>query len=139
LWLDSAYGSDKGLVIPGTPARYAADLRLSVDGVHVEKVGIDVALPWSATGTLWHLGSYVRGRKAVTSGRSVPSVPAGGTINAGLYVRGDYLNRMVPIFIALKSGRRRLPFMDPLNGGIGMSNVVPLYARRNDTLISRDA
>jgi hypothetical protein len=139
LWLDSAYGSDEGLVIPGTPPRYAADLRLSVDGVHVGKAGVDVALPWTATGTLWHLGSYVRGRNTVTRDRSVPSTPSGGIINAGLSIRGDYVNRMVPIFIALKGGRRRLRFADPLKRGIGSSNVVPLYARRNDTLISRDA
>jgi hypothetical protein len=139
LWLDSAYGSDKGLVIPGTPSRYAADLRLSADGLHVEKAGIDVALLWADTGTLWHLGSYVRRRDTDTGVRSVPSVPAGGIINAGLYARGDYVNRMVPIFIALTAGRRRLPFTDPLKRGIGSSNVVPLYARRNDTLISKDA
>ena len=66
MWLDSAYGSDKGLVIPGTPVRYAADFRLSVDGVHIEKVGIDVALPWAETGKLWHLGSYVRRRNSIT-------------------------------------------------------------------------
>ena len=64
MWLDSAYGSDKGLVIPGTPLRYAADLHVSVDGVHIEKVGIDVALPWAETGKLWHLG---RMSAAVTS------------------------------------------------------------------------
>ncbi len=138
MWLDSAYGSDRGLVIPGTPPRYAADLRLSVDGVHVEKVGINVALRWTDTGTLWHLGSYVRRRNTVTGVRSVPSTPSGGIINAGLYARGDYVNRMVPIFIALTAGRRRLPFTDPLKRGIGSSNVVPLYARRNDSLISKD-
>jgi len=139
LWLDSAYGSDKGLVIPGIPARYAADLRLSVDGVHVEKVGIEVVLPWAATGTSWHLGSYVRGRSTVTQDRSAPSVPSGGIINAGLYARGGYVNRLVPIFLALRGGRRRLPFTDPLKRGIGTSTVVPLYARRNGTLISKDA
>ena len=139
MWLDSAYGSDKGLVIPGTPVRYAADFRLSVDGVHIEKVGIDVALPWAETGKLWHLGSYVRRRNSITQNRSVPSTPSGGIINSGLYARGEYVNRMIPIFIALTSGRRRLPFTDPLKGGIGSSNVVPLYARRNDTLISKDA
>jgi hypothetical protein len=137
LWLDLAYGSEKGLVIPGTPPRYAADLCLSVDGVNVEIAGIDVALPWSAAGTSWHLGSYARGTQSVT--RSVPSTPSDGIINAGLYTRGDYVNRMVPIFIALRSARRRLPFTDPLKGGIGSSNVVPLYARRNGTLISKDA
>jgi hypothetical protein len=137
LWLDSACGSEKGLVIPGIPARYSADFRLSADGAHVEKGGIDIALPWSAAGTSWHLGSFVRGRQSVT--RSVPSTPSDGIINAGLYTRGDYVNRMVPIFIALKSARRRLPFSDPLKGGIGSSNVVPLYARRNGTLISKDA
>ena len=46
---------------------------------------------------------------------------------------------MVPIFVALKAGRRRLPFTDPFKRGIGASYVVPLYARRNDTLISKDA
>ena len=70
---------------------------------------------------------------------SVPSTPSGGIINSGLYARGEYVNRMIPIFIALTSGRRRLPFTDPLKGGIGSSNVVPLYARRNDALISKDA
>lgn len=139
MWLGSAYGSDMGLIIPGTPPRHAADLRLSVDGVHVEKIGVDVALPWTATGKLWHLGSYVRGRNTTAQGRNVPSTPSGGIINAGLYARGDYVNRMVPIFIALKTGRRRLPLTDPLKRGIGSSNVVPLYARRNGTLISKDA
>jgi hypothetical protein len=138
VWLDSAYASEKGLVIPGTPPRDAADLRLSVDGVHVEKAGIDVALPWSETGRTWHLGSYVRGRKTVDRA-GIPSTPSGGIINAGLYVRGDYPNRMVPIFLALKAGRRRLPFTDPFKRGIGASSIVPLYARRNDTLISKDA
>ena len=138
LWLDSAYGSEKGLVIPGTPARYAADLRISVDGVHVEKAGIDVALPWSETGRSWHLGSYVRGRKTVDRA-GIPSIPSGGIINAGLYARGDHANQMVPIFLALRAGRRRLPFTDPFKRGIGASYVVPLYARRNDTLISKDA
>ena len=52
---------------------------------------------------------------------------------------GDYANRMVPIFLALKACRRRLPFTDPFKRGIGASYVVPLYARRNDTLISNDA
>jgi len=46
---------------------------------------------------------------------------------------------MVPIFLALKAGRRRLPFTDPFKRGIGASYVVPLYARRNDTLLSKDA
>jgi hypothetical protein len=138
LWLDSAYGSETGLVIPGDPPRYAADFRLSVDGVHVEKAGIDIALPWSDTGRSWHLGSYVRGRKTVDRA-GIPSTPSGGIINAGLYVRGDYANRMVPIFLALKAGRRRLPFTDPFKRGIGASYVVPLYAHRNDTLISKDA
>jgi hypothetical protein len=138
LWLDSASGSEKGLVIPGTPPRYAADLRLSIDGVHVEKAGIDVALPWTETGRSWHLGSYVRGRKTVDR-VGVPSTPSGGIINAGLYVRGAHANRMVPIFLALKAGRRRLPFTDPFKRGIEASYVVPLYARRNDTLISKDA
>jgi hypothetical protein len=139
LWLDSAYGSDKGVVIPGSPRRFAADLRISVDGVHVEKSGFDVALSWSETGTLWHLGSYVRGRNTADQDRSVPSTPSGGIINAGLYTRGDYVNRMVPIFVALKAGQRRLPFTDPLKRGIGSSTVVPLYARRNKALISKDA
>jgi hypothetical protein len=138
LWLDLAYGSDKGLVIPGTPSRYAADLRLSVDGVHVEKAGNDVSLPWTETGRSWHLGSYVRGRKTVDRA-GMPSTPSGGVINAGLYARGDYANRMAPIFVALRAGRRRLPFTDPFKRGIGASYVVPLYARRNDTLISKDA
>ena len=138
MWLDSAYGSEKGLVIPGTPLRYAADLRLSVDGVHVEKAGIDVGLPWSETGRTWHLGSYVRRRKTVDRA-GIPSTPSGGIINAGLYTRGDHANRMVPIFLALTAGRRRLPFTDPFKRGIGASYVVPLYARRNDTLISKDA
>ena len=115
-----------------------ADLRLSVDGVHVEKAGIDVALPWTETGSSWHLGSYVRGRKTVDR-VGVPSTPSGGIINAGLYARGEHANRMVPIFLALKAGRRRLPFTDPFKRGIGASYVVPLYARRNDTLISKDA
>jgi hypothetical protein len=139
LWLDSAYCDDEGLFIPGTPSRYAADLRLAADGVHVEKNGIDVALPWAETGKSWHLGSYVRGGNAVIRDRSVPSTPSGGIINAGLYTRGGYVNRMVPIFIALKAGRRRLPFADPFKGGIGSSSVVPLYARRGETLISKDA
>jgi hypothetical protein len=139
VWLDSAYSSDEGLVIPGTPARYAADLRLSADGVHVERAGIEVVLPWSKTGTQWHLGSYVRKRTPVTRDRSVPSMPSGGIINAGLYTRGDYVSRMVPIFMTLTSDRRRLPFTDPLRRGIGLSNIVPLYARRNGTLISKDA
>jgi hypothetical protein len=138
LWLDSAYSSEKGLVIPGTPPRFAADLRLSADGVHIEKAGIDVALPWTETGRSWHLGSYVRGRKTVDR-VGVPSTPSGGIINAGLYARGDHANRMVPIFVALKAGRRRLPFTDPFKRGIGASYVVPLYARRNDTLLSKDA
>jgi hypothetical protein len=138
LWLDSAYGSEKGLVIPGTPQRYAADLRLSVDAVHVEKAGYDVALPWVETGKLWHLGSYVRGKGTVDR-PGIPSIPAGGIINAGLYTRGDYPDRMAPIFLSLKAARRRLPFTDPFKGGIGVSYVVPLYARRNDTLISKDA
>ena len=89
MWLDSGYGSDKGLVIPGTPVRYAADFRLSVDGVHIEKVGIHVALPWAETGKLWHLGSYVRRRNSITQNRSVPSTPSGGIINSGLYARGE--------------------------------------------------
>ena len=138
MWLDSAYCSDTGLVIPATPPRYAADLRLSIDGAHVGKAGIDVVLPWTETGASWHLGSYVRGRKTVDR-VGVPSTPSGGIINAGLYARGDHANRMVPIFIALKAGRRRLPFTDPFKRGIGASYVVPLYARRNDTLISKDA
>ena len=138
MWLDSAYGSERGLVIPGTPPRYAADLRLSVDGVHVEKAGIDVALPWTETGRSWHQGSYVRGRKTVDR-VGIPSTPSGGVINAGLYARVDHANRMVPIFLALKSGRRRLLFADPFKRGIGASYVVPLYARRNDTLFSKDA
>jgi hypothetical protein len=138
LWLDPACASEKGLVIPGTPPRHAADLRLSVDGVHVEKAGTDVALPWTETGRSWHLGSYVRGRKTVDRA-GIPSTPSGGIINAGLYARGDSANRMVPIFLALKAGRRRLPFRDPFKRGIGASYVVPLYARRNDTLISKDA
>jgi hypothetical protein len=138
LWLDSAYSSEKGLVIPGTPPRYAADLRLSADGVHIEKAGIDVALPWTETGRSWHLGPYVRGRKTVDR-VGVPSTPSGGIINAGLYARGDHANRMVPIFVALKAGRRRLPFTDPFKRGVGASYVVPLYARRNDTLLSKDA
>jgi hypothetical protein len=138
LWLDSAHGSEKGLVIPGNPPRYAADLRLSVDGVHVEKAGIDVALPWTETGGSWHLGSYVRGRKTVDR-VGVPSTPSGGIVNAGLYARGDHVNRLVPIFFALKAGRRRLPFTDPFKRGFGQSYVVPLYARRNDTSISEDA
>jgi hypothetical protein len=139
VWLDSAYSSDSGLVIPGIPQRYAADFRLAVDGVHIEKVGIDVALPWTATGTSWHLGSYVRERNAGAQDRSVPSTPSGGIINAGLYARGAYVNRMVPIFMALQAGRRRLPFTDPLKRGIGTSTVVPLYARRGDIVISKDA
>jgi hypothetical protein len=138
VWLDSAYGSEKGLVIPGTPPRYAADFRLSVDGVHVEKAGIDVALPWTETGRTWHLGSYVRKRKTVDRA-GIPSTPSGGIINAGLYARGAHANRMVPIFLALKAGRRRLPFTDPFKLGIGVSYVVPLYARRNNTFISKDA
>jgi hypothetical protein len=139
LWLDAAYGSENGLVIPGTPSRYAADLRIAADGVHVEKAGIDVALLWTETGRSWHLGSYVRGRKTVYRVPIVPTSPSGGIINAGLYARGDYANRLVPIFVALKAGRRRLPFTDPFKRGIGASSVVPLYARRNDTLISKDA
>ena len=138
MWLDSAYGSEKGLVIPGTPQRYAADFRLSVDAVHVEKAGYDVALPWAETGRSWHLGSYVRGRKTVDR-PGVPSIPSGGIVNAGLYTRGDYPNQMVPIFLALKAARRRMPFADPFKRGIGASYVVPLYARRNDALISKDA
>jgi hypothetical protein len=138
LWLDSAYVSEKGFVIPGVPSRYAADFRLSVDGVHVEKAGIDIALPWSDAGRSWHLGSYVRGRKTVDRA-GIPSTPSGGIINAGLYARGDYADQMVPIFLALKAARRRLPFTDPFKRGIGASYVVPLYAHRNDTLISKDA
>jgi hypothetical protein len=138
LWLDSAYGSEKGLVIPGTPPRYAADLRLAFDGVHVEKAGIDIALPWTETGRSWHLGSYFRGRRTVDR-VGVPSTPSGGIINAGLYARGERANQMVPIFLALKAGKRRLPFTDPFKRGIEASYVVPLYARRNDTLISKDA
>lgn len=138
MWLDAAHGSDKGLVIRGTPPRYAADLRLSVDGIHFEKAGLDVALPWTETGRSWHLGSYVRGKKPVVRA-GVPSTPSGGIINAGLYTRGDYANQMVPIFVALKAGRRRLPFTDPFKRGIGASYVVPLYARRNVTSISKDA
>ena len=69
----------------------------------------------------------------------IPSTPSGGMINAGLYARGDQVNRMVPIFLALKASRRRFPFTDPFKRGIGASCVVPLYARRNDTLISKDA
>jgi hypothetical protein len=138
VWLDSAYGSEEGLVIPGVPTRYAADLRLSADAVHLAKAGYDVALPWAETGGSWHLGSYVRGRKTLDR-PGVPSIPSGGIINAGLYVRGDHLDQVVPIFLALKAARRRLPFADPFKRGIGVSYVVPLYARRNDTLISKDA
>jgi hypothetical protein len=138
LWLDSAHASEKGFLIPGTPPRYAADLRLSVDGVHVEKAGIDITLPWTETGRSWHLGSYVRRRKTIDR-VGAPSTPSGGIINAGLYARGEYANRMVPIFLALKAGRRRLPFTDPFKRGIGASYVVPLYARRNDTVFSKDA
>jgi hypothetical protein len=138
LWLDSAYGSKTGLVIPGMPRRHAADFRLSVDAVHIEKAGYDVALPWGEAGRSWHLGSYVRGKKTVDR-PGLPSIPSGGIINAGLYTRGDYPNRMVPIFLALRAARRRPPFVDPFKRGIGVSYVVPLYARRNDTLISKDA
>ncbi len=138
MWLDAAYCSDTGLVIPGAPPRYAADFRLSVDGVHVEKAGIDVVLPWAQTGTSWHLGSYSRGRRTVDR-PGVPSIPSGGIINAGLYTRGDSTNRMVPIFLSLKASRRRLPFTDPFKRGIGLSYVIPLYAHRNDTVISKDA
>jgi hypothetical protein len=138
LWLDPAFCSETGLVIPGTPPRYAADVRLSADGVHVERVGIDVVLPWAQTATSWHLGSYVRGSKAVAQA-GVPSTPSGGIINAGLYARGDYADRMVPIFMSLRASRRRLPFTDPFKRGIGLSYVVPLYARRNGTLLSKDA
>ena len=113
-------------------------MRLSVDAAHVEEAGIDIALLWTETGRSWHLGSYVRGRKTVDRA-GIPSTPSGGIINAGLYARGDYANRMVPIFLALKACRRRLPFTDPFKRGIGASYVVPLYARRNDTLISNDA
>jgi hypothetical protein len=138
LWLDSASTSDKGLVIRGTPPRHAADFRLAVDGVHVERAGVDVALPWTETGMSWHLGSYVRRRKTVDRA-GIPSTPSGGIINAGLYVRGHHVDRMVPIFLALTAARRRLPRGDPFKGGIGVSHVVPLYARRNDTVISKDA
>jgi hypothetical protein len=138
LWLDHAYCSDAGLVIPGSPQRYAADFRLSVDGVHVKRVGIDVVLPWAQSGRSWHLGSYVRGSKTVTRA-GLPSTPSGGMINAGLYARGEYADRMVPIFMSLRASRRRLPFTDPFKRGIEMSYVVPLYARRNATLLSRDA
>jgi hypothetical protein len=69
----------------------------------------------------------------------VPTTPSGGIVNAGLYARGDYAKQMVPIFVALKAGHRRLPFTDPFKGGIGASYVVPLYARRNGTLLSKDA
>ena len=138
MWLDSAYSSEQGLVIPGTPPRYAADLRLSVDVVHIEKGGNEVALPWTETGRSWHLGSYVRGRKTVDR-PGIPSIPSGGIINAGLYVRGDYVDQMVPIFLTLTAARYRLPFTDPFKRGIRASHVVPLYAHRNDTLISKDA
>jgi hypothetical protein len=138
VWLDVAYCSDTGLVIPGTPARYAADLRLSVDGVHVQRASIDVALPWIETSRSWHLGSYVRGSKPVTRA-GVPATPSGGMINAGLYTREGYADRMVPIFMSLRASRRRFPFTDPLKRGIEMSYVVPLYARRNGTLLSKDA
>ena len=53
--------------------------------------------------------------------------------------RGDHTNQMVPIFLALRAGRRRLPFTDPFKRGIRASYVVPLYARRNDALIYKDA
>jgi hypothetical protein len=138
VWLDSAYCSDTGLVIPGTPPRYTADVRVAVDGVHVERAGFDVVLPWVETGRSWHLGSYVRGRKTVDRA-GVPSTPSGGIINAGLYARGNFADRMVPIFISLQVSRRRVPFTDPFKRGIGLSYVVPLYARRNGTVLSKDA
>jgi hypothetical protein len=132
VWLDSAYGSDKGLVITGIPQRYGADFRLAVDGVHVEKAGIDVAFPWTETGKSWHLGSYVRGRK-VALNQSMPTTPSSGISNAGLYARHDHADRLVPIFVALTASRRRLPFTDPFKKGIRAGYVVPLYARRNNT------
>ena len=80
----------------------------------------------------------MRGRKTVDR-VGFPSTPSGGIINAGLYAWSDHANRMIPIFVAMKAGRRRLPFTDPFKRGRGASYVVPLYARLNDTLISKDA
>lgn len=138
MWLDPASSSVDGLFIPGTPARFAVDLRLANDAVHLHKDGIDVALSWTDTARLWHLGSYVRGRTRVDR-PGLPSVPSGGIINAGLYVRGGYVDQLVPIFLALAASRRRLPLTDPFKRGIQMSHVVPLSAHRNDTLLSKDA
>ena len=94
--------------------------------------------PVERDGNVMASGFVVRGRKTVDRA-GIPSIPSGGIINAGLYARGDHANQMVPIFLALRAGRRRLPFTDPFKRGIGASYVVPLYARRNDTLISKDA
>jgi hypothetical protein len=89
-------------------------------------------------GKIMAFGVVCPGRKTVDR-IGVPTTPSGGIINAGIYARGDHANRMVPIFIALRAARRRLPFTDPFKRGIGASYVVPLYARRNDTVLSRDA
>jgi len=42
------------------------------------------------------------------------------------------------VLLALNALRPRLPFTDPLKRGIGASDVVPLYARRNDAFASKD-
>jgi hypothetical protein len=130
--LQQEAGQRQGLVIPGIPQRYGADFRLAVDGVHVEKAGIDVAFPWTETGKSWHLGSYVRGRK-VARNQSMPTMPSSGIVNAGLYASHDHADRLVPIFVDLTATRRRLPFTDPFKKGIQAGYVVPLYARRSDT------
>lgn len=138
MWLDGAYGSADGMAIPGTPSRYAADIRLAVDGVHVEKSGVDVILQWAEARSSWHLGSYVRGKNAFNQDVGPNVSGSGGFVNAGLYTRGDCANRVVPVLVALKASRHRLPFTDPFKRGLGSGNVIPLYAHRN-TFASKDA
>jgi hypothetical protein len=128
MWFERSYASDRGLVVPGSSKRRCATSLLTVQGLVVQKNGVEALLDWDSFSRDWFLASFP-GIEWTQSAVSAPN-PRYPVIGAAAYTSGSATPAVNPVLIAIAFGRRPLPIGDPLKHAFKWGPVVPLHKPR---------
>jgi hypothetical protein len=130
MWFESSLIDSEGLLVPGSPRRRCADIRLAPEGLVVCVGDVRCSLSWDQYPHDWFMDSYPEGptRLLPPPGSSGLHIPYTG---AALYARNSCTEMVSPVLVAMAMARRRLPFGDPLKHAFKRGPVLPLYKPRS--------
>jgi hypothetical protein len=129
VWFEHSYASQRGLVIPGRPQRRCATALLTMEGLVVEKNGVEALLNWDTFAHDWFLASFpaTQWTQSAVSAPN-PRHPVAGT---AAYTYGVTTEAILPVLMALAAARRPLPIGDPFKHVFKWGPVVPLHKPRS--------